>query len=338
MNFDLIIKQFTKKRILVIGDVILDQYIHGDVSRISPEAPVPIVLEKKRFYVPGGAANVAYNLADLGTNVTLAGRVGDDLEGRKVKTYINKKNIDTEAIFTDKSVPTILKTRVIANNQQMLRIDREELNLASSQSFIKKLKGFVEKNIKNFDAMILSDYGKGLLTQDMIKFLSDIARQHHCIITVDPKVENFKSYTNMTAITPNLKEAENAIRNIKITDGSNKELNVHIANLETDQDIELAGIELLNYLNLDCLLMTLGHQGMRLFEKGKKTHAINTKAVEVYDVSGAGDAVIAVFTLALISGATKLKAAELSNIAAGIVVGKFSTATVSKNELLKAVK
>ncbi|MFT5387516.1 MAG: rfaE bifunctional protein kinase chain/domain, partial [Candidatus Omnitrophota bacterium] len=204
-------------------------------------------------------------------------------------------------------------------------------------SVFKKLKTFIKNNINSYDAIIISDYGKGLITPDLIDFLSMMAKVQNKIITVDPKVGHFSYYTHVTAITPNLKEAENAIRNIKVTNTSDKNLKVHVENLRTEKDIELAGRELLKYLDLECLLITLGENGMRLFARGEKTHAIKTKAIEVFDVSGAGDAVISVFTLALAVGVAKKKAAELANIAAGIVVGKSGTAAVTKKELLAAV-
>ncbi len=336
MDFRSVIRKFSRKNILVVGDIILDHYIQGTVSRISPEAPVPVVLENERFYVPGGAANVAHNLAGLGVKVTLAGRIGDDAEGRSVKQELKKKKIDTRAIFADKKLPTILKTRVIAQHQQVVRIDREKANLSGTVKVFEKLKTFIKNHIDDFDAIVISDYGKGLITTEMINFLTTLAHKNKTIITVDPKVENFCNYINVTAITPNLKEAENAIRNIKVTDGSRKKLKINFDKLITDDQIEKAGKAIVQYLNAECLLMTLGERGMRVFAKGKKTHAINTKAIEVYDVSGAGDAVIAVFTLGLTLGLTKTKAAELANVAAGIVVGKLGTAAVTKQELLAA--
>lgn len=334
-----IISQFDKKNILVVGDIILDRYIQGSVTRISPEAPVPIVLEEKSFYTTGGAANVSQNLSSLGANVTQVGRIGNDFEGKLLKRELKRKNIDVSGVFLDKNIPTITKTRIIAQHQQIVRIDRENIKESKDRSILIKILNFIEKRIDNFDAIIISDYGKGLITPEVIDSLCSLALTYNKIITVDPKVENFGFYKKVTAITPNKNEAENAIRNIKITHERGSSLGINIDRLDKDADIDKAGEKLLEFLDLECLLITLGERGMRLFEKGKKTpYSITTKAQEVFDVTGAGDAVISVFTLCLASNATKRQAAELSNIAAGIVVGKMGAVAVSKEELLEAIK
>lgn len=332
-----IFSKFSQKSILVVGDVILDKYIHGSVSRISQEAPVPIVLEKESFYTPGGAANVAHNLHGLGANATLIGRIGDDIEGKILIQKLKEEGLDASGIFVDKKLPTISKTRVIAQRQQVIRIDREDVEATGSKEIIRKICSFITKNISHFDAVIISDYGKGLISPELVDFIRTQALAKNKIIIVDPKVEHFGYYRNVTTITPNLNEAENAIRNIKITSKSRKTLNIHNDKLRSDKDIDLAGTELLRYLELDALLITLGERGMRLFEKGKKPVSITTTAQEVYDVSGAGDTVISTFTLSLTAGATKRQAAEIANCAGGIVVGKIGTAAVTKKELLKAI-
>lgn len=337
-SFTKIIHQFPKKNILVIGDVILDQYIQGSVSRISPEAPVPIVLQEKSFYTCGGAANVASNLRGLGAKVTLVGRIGSDHEGHLLKAKLAKGGISTKGIFVDKKVPTICKIRVIAQHQQVVRIDREKAKSVADQAVVTRILNFLKKNIDRFDAVIVSDYGKGLVTADLVNFVRHLALEKNKIITIDPKVEHFGYYRDVTAITPNLKETENAIRNIKITSQTGQELGIHVEKLETNAHINLAGTELVKYLNLDSLLITLGEHGMRLFEKGKKPFSIDTKAREVFDVSGAGDTVIATFTLSLAAGASKRDAANLANWAAGIVVGKMGAVAVTRDELLQAVK
>ena len=227
---------------------------------------------------------------------------------------------------------------MLAQNQQVVRIDREKIGSNGSKSVDGKIRNFIEKNITSFDAVIISDYGKGLITSDLVDFIQAQTMAKGKIITVDPKVEHFGEYRNVTAITPNLKEAENAIRNIKITSRTPDQLDIHSDRLINDTDINKAGMELLRYLQLDVLLITLGEQGMRLFEKGKKPVSIKTKAQEVYDVSGAGDAVISAFTLSLTAGATKSQAAEIANVAGGIVVGKMGAAAVNKEELIKAIK
>ncbi len=333
-----IISKFHNKKILVIGDVILDQYIRGSVSRISPEAPVPIVLEKERFFTPGGAANVAQNLKALGAKVVLVSRMGDDLEGRVLKNELINKKVDTDGIFIDKKFPTITKVRVLAQHQQIVRIDREKTEESIDKSILDKIFQFIKENMKKVDGVIISDYGKGLITPQLVHFVCGLALQNKKIITVDPKVEHFNYYRKVTSITPNLKEAENAIHNIKITDPKAYVLGVHTEKLKTDADIDLAGKELLKYLDLESLLITLGERGMRLFERGEKPVSISTKAKEVFDVTGAGDAVISTFTLSLTAGANKRQAAEISNFAAGVVVGKLGAVAVTKEELLIAIK
>jgi len=316
--------------------VILDRYIKGSVSRLSPEAPVPVVLEEEFFYTPGGAANVAHNLSELGAKVTQVGRIGNDFEGQILKRTLKKKGINTSGIFTDKSVPTITKTRVIAQNQQVVRIDKEKVKDLSESAVKAKIFNFIKSHMKDVDAVIVSDYGKGLITPELLTVIKSAARKENVLIVVDPKVEHFGLYSKVTAITPNLKETENAIRNIKITNGRGGRLKIRKERLQTDEDINLAGSELLKYLDIDSLLITMGERGMRLFEKNKRPVSINTKAREVFDVSGAGDTVISVFTLALTTKAAKRKAAELANLAAGIVVGKMGAVAVTKEELLNA--
>ncbi len=337
-SYQRILSKFARKNILVIGDVILDQYIQGSVSRISPEAPVPVVVEKKSFYTPGGAANVANNLRGLGARVTIVGRIGNDQEGRILKSKLSKEGVNVQGLLIDRKLPTICKTRVIAQNQQIVRIDREKTSHPGSQEIPPRMFRFIKNAIGRFHAVILSDYGKGLITPELVNFVRAQALAKKKIIIVDPKVEHFAYYRNVTAITPNLKEAENAIRNIKITSKAGAQLEIHSDKLTNDQDINRAGEELRRYLELDALLTTLGERGMRLFEKGKTPVLIKTVAQEVYDVSGAGDAVISTFTLSLAAGANKRHAAEIANFAGGIVVGKIGAVAVTKEELAKAIK
>jgi D-beta-D-heptose 7-phosphate kinase/D-beta-D-heptose 1-phosphate adenosyltransferase len=333
-----IFSKFGKKNILVVGDAILDQYIQGSVSRISPEAPVPVLVQKQSFYTAGGAANVARNLRGLGAKVTLVSRIGHDAEGRVLKRQLGKEGVGVRSLFVDRKLPTICKTRVVAQNQQIVRIDREKTASSGSKDTVRKIFSFIKNNIDKFHAIIISDYGKGLITPDLVNFLRDEALARKKIIIVDPKVEHFGYYRHVTAITPNLKETENAIRNIKITSKTAEKLGIHSDKLEGNKDITLAGTELLRYLELDALLITLGEHGMRLFEKGKAPVSIKTKAQEVFDVSGAGDTVVATFTLSLAAGAGKRQAAEIANFAGGIVVGKIGTAAITKEELVKAIK
>jgi D-beta-D-heptose 7-phosphate kinase/D-beta-D-heptose 1-phosphate adenosyltransferase len=336
--FKKIIDKFRKKKILVIGDVILDRYIYGSVSRISPEAPVPVVLEDKLVFTPGGAANVANNLATLGAEVFQIGKIGNDFEGALLKRDIKKRGIDVSGIITEAASPTITKTRVIAQNQQVVRIDKERTDSPLSKQTVNNILKILNNKINEADAVIISDYGKGVITPEVVEVAREKALAAGIPITVDPKVEHFSCYRNVTCITPNRKEAENAIRNIKINDKNGNRLAIHSDKLRSFEDIDEAGSKLREYLGLESILITLGEHGMRLYEKGKSPYAIDTKALEVFDVTGAGDAVISVFTLALISGADKRKAAELANFAAGVVVGKMGAVAVTANELLQATK
>ncbi len=334
-----IISKFKSKSILVIGDLILDQHIKGHVSRISPEAPVPIVLQEgPSTYTPGGAANVANNLKALGANVALVGYLGDDQEGDIFLKELQKRKISTRGIFANKSVPTTIKTRIIAQHQQMLRLDREKVVSSASEDIQKKIISFIRGHIAMFDAIVVSDYGKGMINAGLLSEVCSLAREKGKIITVDPKVEHFVYYRGVTAITPNKSETENAIRNLIITQVDRRKLTLTSDRLSTLPDIIAAGQQLLRFLNLESLLITLGEQGMCIFDRGKDPVHIHTKAREVFDVTGAGDTVIAVFTLSLAAGASKLKAANLANYAAGIVVGKMGTATVTRDELLEALK
>ena len=334
-----IIAHFRYKKILVIGDVILDQHIRGSVHRISPEAPVPIVLQEgDPTFSPGGAANVAYNLRSLGSQVTLVGRIGRDIEGKQFLREIEKRKITTRGILVDPKIPTIVKTRIVAHHQQVVRLDREKAEQPCDGKLAQRILNFLQKNIHRFDAIIISDYGKGMVSAELVREVCSLALQNKKVVTVDPKVEHFMYYQGATSITPNRKEAENAIRNIKITQSDRRRLAIHTDRLSTHGEIEKAGTELVKYLRIESLLITLGEEGMYLFERGKKPAHIPTVAREVFDVTGAGDTVIAVFTLSLTAGATKFQAADLANHAAGIVVGKMGTVAVTTRELLAATK
>lgn len=334
-NFKNIISKFNKTRILVIGDLILDQYIFGAVDRVSPEAPVPVVWANKRTYVPGGAANVANNIRALEGCVSLLGVTGKDKHAEILLSELKKRKIDTNGIFSELGRYTTLKTRVIAAHQQVVRVDwehRDSLSKELNQKIIK----FLKKNIKNFDAVIIEDYGKGVINEILLKELKNIAHNNKKIVTVDPKEEHFRYYSGLTTITPNRKELENAIRDLKIKDNTNK-LKINSDRLFTEKDIDTAAKEILEYLGLESILVTLGEHGMRLFEKNNRITYIPTVAQEVFDVSGAGDTVISAFTLALASGANKAEAAYLANFAAGIVVGKLGTAVATRKELLERI-
>jgi D-glycero-beta-D-manno-heptose-7-phosphate kinase len=314
-NLKKIISKFSNKKILVVGDLILDRHISGSVNRISPEAPVPVVWAKKETFKAGGAANVGLNLIDLGANVALCGVVGQDTFGKQLYSLLNKKKLNTKYIFKDKTRRTTLKTRIIAHHQQVVRLDWE-----STDNFPKKtitnIINKIKNNLAKFDAVIIEDYGKGMINPLLVKELVSLCAQKNKIITVDPKEDHFQYYQGVTALTPNLAEAQAA---------TNKKA-------KNKNEIKSIGKKLLKGLSLKSLLLTLGEDGMMLFEKEKIQH-IPTAALEVYDVTGAGDTVISLFTLALTCGATSLEAAQLANLAAGSVVGKLGATTTTKKEL-----
>ena len=335
-NLRAIINRFNKANILVVGDLILDEYIWGDVERISPEAPVPVVWANKRTYVPGGAANVANNIRSLGGRVYLLGVTGKDKNTDTLFSELKKRKISSRSIFIEPNRHTTLKTRIIAGHQQVVRVDWEHtdpLPADLNQRIIK----FIQRNIDGFDAIIIEDYGKGVINMHLLQELVRLAHKHKKIITVDPKEEHFQYYRGTTSITPNRKELENAVRNLKIKDTTNR-FRLNSDELFTDSDIDLAAQGVLEYLGLESILVTLGERGMKLFEKNGRAKHIPTVAQEVFDVLGAGDTVISTFTLALSCGATFLEAATIANFAAGIVVAKAGTAVTTKKELLERIK
>ncbi len=332
-NLKEIVQRFDKAKILVLGDIILDEYIWGTVDRISPEAPVPVVWAKNRTFVPGGAANVAYNIRAFDGAVCLAGVVGGDKNAQSLFSELKKRKIGLEGIFTVPERCTTVKTRIIAGHQQVVRLDWEHAESLPRQ-INRKILGFLRKNIRSFDAVIIEDYGKGVINKELVSEAVSLVHAAGKYITVDPKEEHFQFYRGATSITPNSRELENAIKNLKIKDTTN-EFKLNEYRLFSDRDIDQAAEHIMKYLHLDSILVTLGENGMRLFEKnGRKTH-IPTVAQEVFDVSGAGDTVISAFTLGICSGADKLEASHIANFAAGIVVGKVGTAVTTRKELIE---
>lgn len=332
-----ILSAFKSRHILVIGDLILDQYIKGTVDRISPEAPVPILLQKDMFYTPGGAANVANNLSSLGAKVTVVGRIGNDREGHQLKVLLEGRKIGTRGIFEDRRVHTILKTRIIAHQQQVVRVDREVVVDDSDGLFYEKnVAPFLLKNFSHYDGVIISDYGKGVIQPALVRDVTAMARKNNIPVVVDPKVEHFKFYGLVSSITPNRKEAETAMKSLE--PDTRKEFGIIKTRLDSVETVKKSGMGLLRYLGIESLLITLGEDGMCLLESGKEPLHIPTRAREVFDVSGAGDTVIAVFTLALSAGAKKKEAADIANHAAGIVVAKIGAASVSPQELAGSFK
>jgi D-glycero-beta-D-manno-heptose-7-phosphate kinase len=315
------IENFKDAKVLVIGDLILDEFLWGDVSRISPEAPVPVVWVKKESFMPGGASNVANNLSSLGAHVYLAGVVGDDERGAILKGELEQKGVNVAGIITDESRPTILKTRVVAQHQQVVRIDKEHVD-PLSPAIVNKLVKYIESIMKEIDAVIIEDYGKGVITSALLSKVVPAAKMHNKIISVDPKEEHFKYYRGISVITPNNHEASRAV-GFQIKD---------------DATLVKAGKALLKKLNCRIALITLGENGMAVFQKAKPMKQIPTIAQEVFDVSGAGDTVIASYTLSLAAGADPIMAAHIANCAAGIVVGKIGIAVVTPDELLDRIK
>lgn len=331
-----IIARFPKARILVVGDLILDEYISGTVERISPEAPVPVVWAQKHTYVPGGAANVAYNVRALDGEVCLIGVTGSDKNSGIFLSELKKRDIPARGIFAEDDRHTTVKTRILAGHQQVVRVDWEHTH-PLGQKLNADVLAFIHKNIDDFDAIIIEDYGKGVVNMRLLDDLVKLADSRRKIITVDPKEDHFLYYRGVTAITPNRKELENAIRNLKIKDTTNR-FRLNNDRLFSDAEIGAAARGIADYLGLESILVTLGENGMKLFEKSGREKHIPTVAQEVFDVSGAGDTVIAAFTLGLCAGASKLEAAYIANYAAGIVVGKVGTAVTSRGELLERIR
>jgi len=312
-----LIQAFRQTKVLVVGDVMLDEFVWGKVNRISPEAPVPVVWVQAESVMPGGAANVANNVRALGGQVQMAGVVGQDRWGDVFLEELAKRKIDTAGVLREPSRSTTVKTRVIAQHQQVVRVDREH-HASLTASVINRLVAFVRKQLAEVDVLIIEDYGKGVITRSFLEAVIPLARANRKLITVDPKEEHFDLYREVTAITPNRAEAGAAVGR----------------ELETEAHVEEAGRELLRKLRCEAVLITLGEDGMCLFERGGRRTRIPTVAQEVFDVAGAGDTVIGTFALALASGASRPEAAVLANLTAGIVVGKLGVAVATPEEIL----
>jgi D-beta-D-heptose 7-phosphate kinase/D-beta-D-heptose 1-phosphate adenosyltransferase len=318
MNID--ISKFKDRRVLVIGDLMIDEYLWGDVDRISPEAPVQIVAVKKEESTLGGSGNVINNLAALGAGVFAAGVIGTGRSGNMLLKRLGYLGVDAGGVIQERERPTTRKTRIIAAHQHVLRIDRETRKEISGET-LDKITHFIEKVIPEADVVIVSDYGKGLITKHLMTRIVKAAKKNRKIIIADPKGLDYSKYAGVTLITPNRKEAALA-SGVEITN---------------EASLMEAGVKIIGSVGIERLLITCGQDGMVLFEKGKKPHKIRAEARQVFDVSGAGDTVIAVVGLCLASGASFKDAASVANTAAGIVVGKVGTATVSEKELTAAL-
>jgi D-glycero-beta-D-manno-heptose-7-phosphate kinase len=318
-----ILSGFPKQRILVVGDVMLDQFLWGKVSRISPEAPVPVVEITRESSFPGGAANVARSLCALGASVSVLGVLGDDDSGEELCELLEQQGVDTDGLIVDPNRPTTRKTRIVAHSQQMVRFDREKCVPLSPQIERKILEHF-ESRLENVAAVIFEDYGKGLLSQRLLNIMQRLAHRARKITAADPNSRHLLHYSGLTAVTPNRSEAFAAAK-LPSAEPADDVLR--------DEALLRVGKTLLRTWKPRNLLVTLGEHGMCLFRPGEKPHHIPTVAQEVFDVSGAGDTVIATLALALAAKAAPVEAAEISNHAAGVVVGKVGTATCTPDEL-----
>lgn len=314
------IDEFPRTRVLVIGDIIMDEYIWGDVSRISPEAPVPVVDVKRETKMLGGAGNVVNNISSLGGEAILCGVVGDDSTGRQVVKMVKSLGAATEGILQEPDRPTTIKTRIVAQHQQVVRFDRESRREILPES-VKRLLGFVNKMRKDIHAIVVSDYAKGVISPQLMKGLRALVADSGIVLGVDPKKKNLDLYKGIDVITPNHHEAS-AFSGIEIVD---------------DETLVRAGKHILRHLQCRSVLITQGKDGMTLFErKGEPIH-IPTVARKVFDVTGAGDTVVSTFCLGLAAGMDLKSAAVISNFAAGVVVGEVGTSTVKAEELKRVI-
>jgi rfaE bifunctional protein kinase chain/domain len=314
-----IIRRFGAARLLVIGDLMLDQFIWGRVERISPEAPVPVVQVTRESFLLGGAANVVNNIRALGGRATACGVLGRDSAGRRVLAELKRIGAGTVGIATSRAGVTVRKTRIIAHSQQVVRLDREQVELGSAARA--RLGRFLDAHVWDFDAVVLSDYGKGVIDADLLGRLQAARARRAFRLIVDPKKPNFAHYSGLTLATPNVHEAADAA-GIEIRDNAS---------------LTAAGQRLLAAWNADAILITRGEHGMTLVTRPNGVRHFPTMARQVFDVTGAGDTVVATCALALAAGASFDTAAWLANHAAGVVVGKVGTATLSAAELRAAV-
>ena len=313
-----ILNDFSRCSIAVLGDVMLDEFCWGKVDRISPEAPVPIVQVKTETWRPGGAANVASNLVALGAKAHIFGIVGDDGAGRRLSEALAKENIGTSGLVIDSGRRTSVKTRILGQNQQMIRVDRENtesIDYERQKSILTLMLDMADE----LDGVIVSDYAKGVVVEDLFKEVVSRFRKLGKFIAVDPKLKNFPMYKKPTIITPNTKEAESTLGRI----------------FESEEDVMKGGIDLLKNSGSDAILITRSEHGMSLFEKGKAPVTIPTRAIKVFDVTGAGDTVIGTFSLGLAAGCSMQQAAEIANLAAGVVVGIVGTAVATSEQVLE---
>ena len=307
-------------KVVVVGDILMDEYVWGDVSRISPEAPVPVVEIKQETKMLGGAANVVNNIASLGGTPILCGVIGDDQTGREIVDTMQQEGLRTDGIIRESGRPTSIKTRVVAHNQQVVRFDREVRKRLEDES-INRILDFVRQIEGGYEAIIVTDYGKGVISAELMEGLRKFLSDSRTLIAVDPKTGNFEFYQGVDVITPNHHEAA-AFCRMEIVD---------------EVSLVQAGRHMLNELNCRSVLITQGKDGMTLFERNGEISHIPTVARKVFDVTGAGDTVISALCLGLASGMDLKSAAIIANVAAGIVVGEVGTSTVGVEDLKKAI-
>jgi D-glycero-beta-D-manno-heptose-7-phosphate kinase len=316
------------KRITVIGDLMLDEFVWGKVGRISPEAPVPVVEVTGESFYPGGAANVARNLREFVQSVAVIGMLGKDRSGQQLRELLTAQNIDTSNAVEDETFSTIVKTRIIALHQQVVRVDREKI-VSPSPEQIAKVIAAVRSTIQQMDAIIFEDYGKGFVTTELVTQIARDARAAGKIVAADPNPRHSVDWRGVTVIKPNRAEAFLA---------SGVPWRVPDEAPAKDADLRCAGEALLKKWETKYVLVTLGEHGMMLFQQDEAPHYIPTKARQVFDVSGAGDTAIALFTLGLVCGATPIEAAEIANHGSAVVVSKLGTATVTRDELIASFR
>lgn len=315
------ITQFRDRRVLVVGDLMLDNFIWGEVNRISPEAPVPVVEVREESQLLGGSANVAHNVASLGGNALVAGVIGNDFAGRELAKLFEKIAVPTAGLICEDGRPTTLKTRIIAHHQQVVRFDRE-WRAPLRKETVEGIVSFIRENLSRLHGIIVSDYAKGVVTQEFLDALRGLLAGSPIPVIVDPKVQHADLYRSFTMVTPNNHEASQ-MSGIQIRD---------------EKTLIEAGNSLLEQLACETVLITRGKEGMSLFQRDGHVVHIPTVAQRVYDVTGAGDTVIAAVTLGMVAGLSPEEAALLANLAAGVVVGEVGTAVVSSARLLSIIQ
>ena len=319
-----ILDRASGRRLAVAGDLMLDEFVWGKVGRISPEAPVPVVEVTGESFYPGGAANVGRNLRAFIKDVAVIGTVGSDRRGQQLLDLLREQGIDVDQVVIDPDFRTIVKTRIIARHQQVVRVDREEVR-APGEKQIGEVTARVRALLPRLDAFIFEDYGKGFLDPILVRQISSDVKAAGKIVTADPNPHHALKWGQITAVKPNRSEALQAA-GLPVTDPIDPPLE--------DKPLLTAGLRLLTAWETEMLLITLGEQGMMLLERNQPPHHIPTKARQVFDVSGAGDTAIALFTLALACEATPIEAAEIANHASAVVVAKLGTATLTPEELI----